>query len=113
VTEPNTRRNSVGFTLCVRARIRNRKRRERTGCASLLDDMRQLVREQALSVSTRGLVLARCENHVRSDSERQRVDRASRLARPRIGMHLHVAEVVAKALFHCLAGLLIERPSTR
>jgi hypothetical protein len=79
----------------------------------LLDDMGDLVREQALTVGGVRPVLTVSEHHVVPNRERGGVDGAVCSSRACVGVDAHAAEIVTQAGFHPLAGRLVERVTGR
>ena len=76
---------------------------------SLLNDVRQFVREQLPSVRALRRVLRRPEHDIAPRRVSQRVHRPRRLCRTRVRVHAHVAEVLAETVLHLGARGRVER----
>jgi hypothetical protein len=63
--------------------------------ASLLDDVRQFVRQQALACVRPRRVLARAKDNVAPDCISQRIDSARGFSRPAICMDAHVSKIMS------------------
>jgi hypothetical protein len=75
---------------------------------TLLHDMGELMRQDALSRVRPGLILSRSKHDVRSHRVRQRVHGLCRRGRLSIRVNLHTAEIVPEAWFHERACRFIE-----
>jgi hypothetical protein len=77
--------------------------------AVLLYYVRQLVRKKHPARCRCGRVMIGVEDHVSTHRVGQCVDRSRRLSGPCVGVHPHLAEVVAEVRLHEGAGGRIER----
>ena len=91
--------------------VRRRDRQHRGDAAdvALLDDVRQLVREQLGARRRPGRVPVRAEHHVAPDRVRVRRDRVGGCRRRRVGVHADAREVVAEPRLHVPANGRVER----
>jgi hypothetical protein len=76
---------------------------------TLLDYVRQLVRDQTVSLRVGGAVSSGSETDVLSDGERVRGQRGGELAGADVGVDTDTAEVVAKSVLQVCAKRGLER----
>ena len=81
------------------------------GGALLLDDVRQLVREQCVADQRAGRVLAGCERHVRAGGHGAGTRRGGEPTGGGVVMDAHLREVRGQGRAHPLAHRRLERPT--
>ncbi len=75
---------------------------------ALLHDVREFMREQALSLVTRGRVTSGAENYVTPHGVRPSAHELRGSRREGIGMYSHLAEVAPETQLHLAAGRRVE-----
>jgi len=93
--------------------VRRRRIERRAGAApALLDDVRQLVRDQRAPFGRLRSIAVRAEDDVLLHGVRLGVQASRRLLRQWIGVHAHAAKIVAEAVFHRRAQGLVQQLAT-
>jgi hypothetical protein len=77
--------------------------------ASLLDDVGELMSQEARSARRVRLVLTCAEHHVGTGGVSVRADRRRRRGRLRVGMHPHAGKVMPEAVLHANADIVRKR----
>jgi hypothetical protein len=108
VHEPIGKR--VGLALARVTRLADSKPlHRRQGCALRLDSMRDLVRDQALTLTGSGLVGAVAKEQIWTDRERARAERLGRGIGVTTRVHANVSELRAERCLELRSQAVIER----